>query len=236
MGNDPTTSVVNANCQAHDVKNLLRRRRQSVRVAGRQEPDVDDSRAIVANERLHHRAAEGGVRYERRGKRGRGRRGTRDTTRSPTRRSLAATGAEGARRDARRGGARSAAADDTAHAWCHVAGAGKPARARLRARRGSSIAHEWKPRCAMLADYVIPRDDRSGSATRRQGPGVHGLSALPKKTRTSARRSRFAAASRWIDNEVPESDLQKTFIAAERRAAATDARRHRVSGRKPNRK
>ena len=42
MGNDPTTSVLNKNCQAHDVEERVRRRRRPVRVAGRQELHVDD--------------------------------------------------------------------------------------------------------------------------------------------------------------------------------------------------
>ena len=42
MGNDPKTSVLNRNCQAHDAKNVFVCRRRAVRLAGRQEPDVDD--------------------------------------------------------------------------------------------------------------------------------------------------------------------------------------------------
>ena len=45
MGNDPSTSVLNRNCQAHDVKNVFVDRRRSVRDAVRQESDLDDSRA-----------------------------------------------------------------------------------------------------------------------------------------------------------------------------------------------
>jgi hypothetical protein len=43
MGNNPSTSVLNKNSQAHDVKNLFVGRRRAVRQPGRQEPDVDDS-------------------------------------------------------------------------------------------------------------------------------------------------------------------------------------------------
>ena len=59
MGNDPSTSVLNKNCQAHDCQERVRRRRRAVRVAGRQELHVDDPRAGDADGGVHRRAAEG---------------------------------------------------------------------------------------------------------------------------------------------------------------------------------
>ena len=38
MGNDPKTSVLNANCQAHDVQESLRRRRRAVRTQADKNP------------------------------------------------------------------------------------------------------------------------------------------------------------------------------------------------------
>jgi hypothetical protein len=57
-GRRPGTSVLNGWCQAHDVpQESVRRRWRPVRVAGGQEPDVDDHGARLARERLHHGTA-----------------------------------------------------------------------------------------------------------------------------------------------------------------------------------
>ena len=58
MGNDPSTSVLNKNCQAHDAKNLFVADGGPFVVAGRQELHVDDPGAVDADGRVHRRAAE----------------------------------------------------------------------------------------------------------------------------------------------------------------------------------
>ena len=60
MGNDPKTSVLNAQLSGARLQESLRRRRRPVRDAGGQESDVDDPRAVLAHRRLHRAAAQAG--------------------------------------------------------------------------------------------------------------------------------------------------------------------------------
>ena len=57
MGHSPTTSVLNAQCQAHDVQEPVRGRRRPVRDQRRQERDLDDPGAGDADQRVHRRAS-----------------------------------------------------------------------------------------------------------------------------------------------------------------------------------
>ena len=59
MGNDPSTSVLNKNCQAHDVKNVFVADGGPFVSQARQELHVDDPRARDADGRVHRGAAEG---------------------------------------------------------------------------------------------------------------------------------------------------------------------------------
>ena len=57
MGSNPSTSVLNKNCQAHDVKNLFVADGGPLAIAGRQELHVDNPRALDADGRIHCRRA-----------------------------------------------------------------------------------------------------------------------------------------------------------------------------------
>jgi len=80
-------------------------------------------------------------------------------------------------------------------------------------------AHEWAT-VAMLADYVIPRDDRSGSATDAKVPEYMDF-LLSEKDANVNTQIAFHGGLAWIDNECRKR-FQKTFIAS------TDAQRRQV--------
>ena len=65
MGNDPTTSVLNQQLPGARREEPVRRRRRAVRLAGRQEPHLDDPRALDAHERVHRRRAQDRARSSR---------------------------------------------------------------------------------------------------------------------------------------------------------------------------
>jgi hypothetical protein len=72
-------------------------------------------------------------------------------------------------------------------------------------------AHEWAT-VAMLADYVIPRDDRSGSATDAKVPEYMDF-LLSEKDANVNTQIAFHGGLAWIDNECRKR-FQKTFIAS----------------------
>ena len=80
-------------------------------------------------------------------------------------------------------------------------------------------AHEWAT-VALLADYVIPRDDRSGSATDAKVPEYMDF-LLSEKDANVNTQIAFHGGLAWIDNECRKR-FQKTFIAS------TDAQRRQV--------
>ena len=179
MGNDPKTSVLNANGQAHDVEERLRRRRRSVRLAGGQEPDVDDHGARVAHVRVHRGRAEEGEHL------------MRDVQATP--RCLADP-----RRDAGRGraavhvdGARTARRAADAAAQAARAGA-PPPRARPTSR-GSSRRTSTR-RSSLLADMILPKDAQSGSASEAGAPEFidYIVAEQPDGQTRDARRPRVA--------------------------------------------
>jgi len=80
-------------------------------------------------------------------------------------------------------------------------------------------AHEWAT-VSMLADYVIPRDERSGSATDAKVPEYMDFLLAEKDANVNTQIA-FHGGLAWIDNESRKR-FQKTFIAA------TDAQRREV--------
>jgi hypothetical protein len=80
-------------------------------------------------------------------------------------------------------------------------------------------AHEWAT-VAMLADYVIPRDERSGSATDAKVPEYMDFLLAEKDANVNTQIA-FHGGLAWIDNECRKR-FQKTFINS------TDAQRRQV--------
>ena len=80
-------------------------------------------------------------------------------------------------------------------------------------------AHEWAT-VRMLADYVIPRDDRSGSATDAKVPEYMDW-LMADKEASEATRVGMRGGIGWLDIECSER-FGKTFIGA------TDAQRRQV--------
>jgi hypothetical protein len=80
-------------------------------------------------------------------------------------------------------------------------------------------AHEWAT-VSMLADYVIPRDERSGSATDAKVPEYMDFLLAEKDANVNTQIA-FHGGLAWIDNECRKR-FQKTFIAA------SDAQRREV--------
>lgn len=80
-------------------------------------------------------------------------------------------------------------------------------------------AHEWAT-VSMLADYVIPRDERSGSATDAKVPEYMDFLLAEKDANVNTQIA-FHGGLAWIDTECRKR-FQKTFIAA------NDAQRRQV--------
>ena len=79
--------------------------------------------------------------------------------------------------------------------------------------------HEWST-VRMLADYVIPRDARSGSATDAKVPEFMDF-LLGDKDASLANQTSMRGGLAWIDTEARER-FGKTFITA------TDAQRRQI--------
>ncbi|MFL5615449.1 MAG: gluconate 2-dehydrogenase subunit 3 family protein [Gemmatimonadaceae bacterium] len=80
-------------------------------------------------------------------------------------------------------------------------------------------AHEWAT-VRLLVDYVIPRDERSGSATDAKVPEFMDF-LLADKESTEASRIAIRGGLAWLDNEC-QHRFGKSFVAA------TDAQRRSV--------
>jgi hypothetical protein len=80
-------------------------------------------------------------------------------------------------------------------------------------------AHEWAT-VALLADYVIPRDERSGSATDAKVPEYMDF-LLSEKDANVNMQVAFHGGLAWLDTECRKR-FDKTFIAA------SDAQRRQV--------
>ena len=80
-------------------------------------------------------------------------------------------------------------------------------------------AHEWQS-VRLLVDYVIPRDERSGSATDAKVPEFMDF-LLADKDASLTSRTAMRGGLAWLDNEC-RSRFSKTFVQA------TDAERRQV--------
>ncbi len=196
----------------------VRRRRQPVRLAGRQESDVDDPRALVAHERLHRASSGRRGRYEhdarRPGREGEGTTSIRRDDLPPARARRCSAPCRLPRRSEPGDRARSKSVRTAT------------SQAAAQAAPQFFNAHEWKT-VRVLVDYIIPRDDRSGSATDAKVPEYMDF-LLAEKDANPATQVAMHGGLAWLDTECRKR-FQKTFVDATRRAAAAGARRHRVS-------
>ena len=80
-------------------------------------------------------------------------------------------------------------------------------------------AHEWRT-LRMLVDYIIPRDERSGSATEAKVPEYMDF-LLSERDANPNTQLQMRGGLGWLDNECRRR-FQKTFIAS------TDAQRREV--------
>lgn len=80
-------------------------------------------------------------------------------------------------------------------------------------------AHEWAT-VKLLADYIIPRDERSGSATDAKVPEFIDLLMADKESSPGSRTAMQGGLA-WLDNEC-QHRFAKSFIGA------TDAQRRQV--------
>ena len=190
----------------------LRRRRRAVRVAGGQESHVDDPRALVAHERLHRAAARGGgdmsTTSDDRDHEGA------DTTSSDAtisrRRMLQVLGAVPV----------AAALGHGDRARSQVGRAGDVSQPPRRPRRRFFTQHEWKT-VRVLVDYIIPRDDVSGSATDAKVPEYMDYPAR-REGREPGDAGRDARRARVDRHRVGASD------SARRSSTPTDAQRRQI--------
>jgi len=79
--------------------------------------------------------------------------------------------------------------------------------------------HEW-PTVRLLADYVIPRDARSGSATDARAPEFMDF-LLADKDATESSKISMRGGLAWLDNES-RSRFSQTFVNA------SDAQRRQI--------
>jgi hypothetical protein len=81
-------------------------------------------------------------------------------------------------------------------------------------------AKEWRT-VRVLADYVIPRDDRSGSATDSKAPEYMDF-VLNDELTSESNRVAMRGGLAWLDLEIGRRFAGKTFVTA------TDAQRRQV--------
>jgi len=79
--------------------------------------------------------------------------------------------------------------------------------------------HEWAT-VRLLVDYIIPRDERSGSATDAKVPEFLDFLLADSET-TAVNRTAIHGGLAWLDNEC-QHRFSKTFVGA------TDAQRRQV--------
>jgi hypothetical protein len=80
-------------------------------------------------------------------------------------------------------------------------------------------AHEWAT-VRVLVDYIIPRDERSGSATEAKVPEFIDF-LMSDKEASEGMKTAMRGGLAWLDNEC-QHRFQKSFVGA------TDAQRRQV--------
>ncbi len=196
MGSDPDKSALNANCQAHDCKNLF------VADGGPfvSQADKNPTWTILA---LSMRTSEY-IAQQRNG-------GCAMSRHLAPHDGEVARGRAGDRRD-RRGARRKRRAPPSI---CERS----RSRARRRTRRNSSRRNEWAT-VRVLVDYMIPRDERSGSATDARVPEFMDFILADSNTNDETRTAMRGGLA-WLDLAC-EDRFGKTF------AACTDAQRRQL--------
>src|SRR5258708_40249451 len=154
----------------------VRRRRRAVRHAGRQESHVDHSRAGVAHLGLHRAAAQG--RYP-----------VTDINRRDALKELGAAPLAGLLDWSPASMERA-----TRHLATLTEDSGAAAATKF------FTAHEWKT-VRVLADLVIPPDERSGSATDAKAPEVMAFMLAEKDTSESS-KGQMPGGLPWLAREV----------------------------------
>ena len=182
----------------------LRRRRRAVRVAGRQELHLDDPGAGDAHERVHRRRAQ---------------EGHDSSMANINRRSMLGTARPCRSRPASRW------TDAEAAAGAHP----RRRRGRRAARTGVAFkpkfftAHEYAT-VRVLVDLIIPKDERSGSATDAGVPEFMDFMMVDEPGRQTPMRGGLA----WIDLEC-QRPLRQAFPRLRPRRARRRPRRHRLA-------
>ena len=80
----------------------------------------------------------------------------------------------------------------------------------------------------MLVDYIIPRDEHSGSATDAKVPEYMDFLLADKDANVNTQIAMRGGLG-WLDNESSQA-ISEDVRRRDRCAAARSARRHRVSG------
>ena len=208
MGNDPSTSVLNKNCQAHDVKNLF------VADGGPfvSQADKNCTWTILA---LAMRTAS----YIADAAQGRDRVSLTQIDRTPIAERCCSCSPPPRRRPASPGRTPKRRRRIT-HAQAAQTGARRPGR---RSSRSSSPRTNGR-RCGVLVDLIIPKDERSGSATDAGVPEFMDFMMIDQPGRQTAMRGGLA----WLDRECV-TRFDKTFVACTAAERTRRARRHRLA-------
>ena len=121
-----------------------------------------------------------------------------------------------------------AAAAEAAHARRHVADANAAVASVGRGPHGLPLLQRARVENGeLLADYIIPRDEHSGSATDAKVPEYMDF-LLSEKDASLNTQTAMRGGLAWLDTECRKRFRQDVH-RRDRRAAAPGARRHRLS-------
>ena len=206
MGESAKTSVLNANCQAHDVPNLFVADGGPFVSNADKNPTWTILALAVADERVHRRGAEEGKSMSEIGRRG-------------WLKVIGAVPLAGARARAQRRRRR------------RLSGQGGQGERRARPScRSSSRAHEYET-VRVLVDLVIPRDERSGSATDAGVPEFMDFmmrDPLESPQEREKRQTAMRGGLAWLDHQCADR-FGKSFVACTEVERKARARRHRLA-------
>ena len=203
MGHSPTTSVAERAVPGPRRAQPVRGRRRPLRHQRRQERDLDDPGAGDAHQRVHRRRAQGGAAV------------MTGMRRRDLLRLLAAAPAAA-------GFSWNEAEASAAHALAQAAGATRPAATPF--TPAFFTAHEYET-VRLLADLIIPRDERSGGAVDAGVPEFMDflLAEEPKLPEASRRQTAMRGGLAWLDLEC-QRRFDATFVTCrdEQRTALLD--------------